>query len=68
MEPIDFVLTWVDGSDPAWCAERARCLNLPEDPGELACRYRDWDLLKYMFRAYEKYTPWVNKIHFCRPG
>jgi hypothetical protein len=68
LEPIDFVLTWVDGNDPAWRAERARCLNLPEDPGELACRYRDWDLLKYMFRAYEKYTPWVNKIHFVTWG
>jgi len=60
LEPIDFVLPWVDGNDPAWRAERARCLNLPEDLGELACRYRDWDLLKYMFRSL---PPWLNVDH-----
>lgn len=68
MDPIDFVVTWVDGSDPAWRAERERCLNLPEELGNQACRYRDWDLLKYMFRSFEKYTPWVNKIHFVTWG
>ena len=28
-------------------------------------RYRDWQNLKYWFRAVEKYAPWVRKIHFC---
>mgnify|MGYP000131806336 CR=1 FL=1 len=24
--PIDFVVTWVDGEDPAWCAQKAEWL------------------------------------------
>lgn len=68
MDPIDFVVTWVDGCDPAWRAERARCLNIQDDFDSDACRYRDWDLLRYMFRAFEKYTPWVNRIHFVTWG
>lgn len=31
-------------------------------------RYRDWQNLKYWFRAVEKYAPWVRKIHFVTCG
>lgn len=64
---IDFVVTWVDGSDPAWRAERARFLpNGEEDDREI--RYRDWEQMRYWFRAVEKYAPWVRKIHFITWG
>lgn len=59
---IDFVIPWVDGNDPVWLKEKLRYSNLPEDTE--TCRYRDWDLLRYWFRAVEVYAPWVNKIHF----
>lgn len=64
---IDFVIPWVDGNDPAWQTEfnkyvpKNKQLNGPE-------RYKDWDNLQYIFRAFETFTPWVNKIHFVTWG
>ena len=44
MEKIDFVLTWVDGSDPDWLAQRREYQpGRGTDAGE--SRYRDWDNL-----------------------
>ena len=68
---IDFVITWVDGSDPAWLRERAKCLNpdLPVDQIDFRdSRYRDWDNLRYWFRAVETYAPWVRKVHLVTWG
>ena len=66
-DPIDFVITWVDGSDPAWRAEKA---DYMPDKGTDAReeRYRDWNLLRYWFRGVEKFAPWVRKIHFVTWG
>ena len=63
---IDFIMTWVDGNDPAWRSERkqfADASGLSSD-----ARFRDWNLLRYWFRAVEKYAPWVRKIHFVTWG
>lgn len=66
-EKIDFVLIWVDGNDPEWQKVKNKYLpNKSQDAGR--SRYRDWDNLKYWFRAVEKYAPWVNKIHFITCG
>ncbi len=65
MDRIDFVITWVDGSDPVWQAEKAKCR--PSGDTRLI-RYRDWGTLPYWFRAVEKYAPWVGKIHFVTWG
>lgn len=66
MYPIDFVITWVDGSDPEWLAEKAEYSGVKGDSRNL--RYRDWGMLKYWFRCVEKYAPWVNKIYFITWG
>ena len=73
MEKIDFVVTWVDGGDPAWLEEKAKydpkiSGAMDEDWNNNAIRYRDWDVLKYWFRGVEKNAPWVNKIHFITWG
>ena len=65
MKKIDFVITWVDGNDPEWRAEKAK--YRPETAGD-AVRYRDWDNLQYWFRGVEKFAPWVNRIHFVTWG
>lgn len=65
MEIIDFVITWVDGDDPAWQAEKAKYRSGGDSR---AIRYRDWDALRYWFRAVECYAPWVNKVHFVTWG
>ncbi len=64
---IDFVITWVDGSDKAWRAQKAEYDGSTgiDDNEE---RYRDWDILKFWFRGVEKFAPWVRKIHFVTWG
>lgn len=62
--PIDFVITWVDDSDPIWRAKKNKYTGLEEKEGNTAARYRDWDNLKYWFRGVEKFAPWVRYIFF----
>lgn len=64
---IDFVVPWVDGSDPAWLAEKQQYRENPgSDSGEE--RYRDWDLFHYWFRSIEMYAPWVRKVFLITWG
>ncbi len=65
---IDFVILWVDGNDPVWLKEKAEYQGMIVDDSNSANRFRDWNLLPYWFRAVEKYTPWVRKIHFVTWG
>lgn len=71
--PIDFVITWVDDTDSEWLEQKARWKKLEADTpwkewttGDK--RFRDWGLLKYWFRAVEKYASWVNQIYFVTAG
>lgn len=72
LDEIDFVVTWVDGEDPAWVREKRRyegtrsSIQVKEENSD--CRYRNDGLLRYWFRSVEKYAPWVNKIHFVSCG
>ncbi len=66
-EEIDFVITWVDGSDEAWRKEK-NCYSPKADDDDNEERYRDWELLKYWFRGVEQFAPWVRKIHFVTWG
>ena len=64
---IDFVISWVDGSDKKWSEEKN--LYSKEIKGDdREERYRDWDILRYWFRGVENYAPWVRKIHFITWG
>ncbi|MBO4981509.1 MAG: Stealth CR1 domain-containing protein [Lachnospiraceae bacterium] len=66
-EGIDFVVTWVDGSDENWRRQKAEYSRTKEtDDSEE--RYRDWGLLKYWFRGVEQYAPWVRKVHLITWG
>ena len=68
-DKIDFVVAWVDGDDPKW--QKDRDFYLPKNTDDVDnrnARFRDWDQLKYWFRAVEKNAPWVNKIHFVTYG
>lgn len=83
-KPIDFVIIWVDGSDPSWRLERDTWLAKESDgitPGSSDAkklthteidnsdhRYRDWDNLRYWFRGVETFAPWVRKVHFVTWG
>ena len=63
---IDFVIIWVDGSDPEWLAEKAKYAP-PADTDSRPERYRDWGLLPYWFRGVEKFAPWVER-YILSPG
>lgn len=66
---IDFVIPWVDGNDSAWVAEKSKYLGQDFDPVlNGVTRYRDWNILKYWFRAVEKFAPWVNRVFFVTCG
>ena len=67
-EKIDFVIPWVDGSDPKWIEEYNRYITKDKAIDARNFRYRDWDNLQYWFRGIEKFTPWVNKIYFITWG
>ena len=62
-QAIDFVVTWVDGSDSDWRKRKAEVTGtaFSDDREE---RYRDWDLLRYWFRGVEQFAPWVRKVFF----
>lgn len=61
---IDFVIPWVDGADPVWAAKKAKYAGPKRDGGNDAARFRDWEILKYWFRAVEEYAPWVHCVYF----
>lgn len=63
--PIDFIILWVDGNDPSWLSEKNQW---DTNHVGLVNRFRDWDNLQYWFRSVEKFTPWVNMIHFVTWG
>lgn len=75
---IDFVLTWVDGSDPEWRAAQRRwkaatgeaVVGSDPEKDELngAIRYRDTGLLRYWFRGVERFAPWVRRVFFVTCG
>lgn len=65
---IDFVVLWVDGNDPAWQTEKAKYQGVVTDDSNSVNRFRDWGLMPYWFRAVEKFTPWVRKVHFVTCG
>lgn len=62
---IDFVITWVDGNDSNWQAEKAKYQQKGDTRKN---RYRDWELLRYWFRAIEKNAPWFNHLYFVTWG
>ena len=68
-DKIDFVITWVDGSDPEWIKEFNNWTPATKKNVDIrAERYKDYGLLRYWFRGIEKFTPWVNKVHFITCG
>lgn len=69
-EPIDFVITWVDGSDEEWL-ESKRKYSYPASGNQVdnsERRYRDWGLLRYLLRSIEVFAPWVRNIYLVTSG
>ncbi|MRG63487.1 Stealth CR1 domain-containing protein [Limosilactobacillus reuteri] len=66
MFKIDFVVTWVDGSDPNWVEEKNKysvSAGTKKEGMNSVKTFRDWGTFKYWFRGVEKFAPWVNKVY-----
>ena len=59
---IDFILYWVDSNDVNWQNKKSKYTIKKTEDGSVS-RYRDWDNLKYWFRAVAKFAPWVRKVY-----
>ncbi len=67
--PIDFVIFWVDDTDPAWReAFLAARRKAGEDDDASMIRVRCWHNLHYWFRAVERFAPWVRRVHLVTWG
>lgn len=66
-EKVDIVIMWVDGNDPKWQKEKMK-YQANKNADASIYRYRDWGLLKYLFRGIEENASWVNKVYFVTWG
>lgn len=68
MFDIDYVFPWVNDQDPVWqkiYKDYCKTHGYKDKvKGAHNCRYRDWGLLKYLFRCIAKNMPWIRKVHF----
>ena len=67
MEKIDFVVTWLDSSDPEW-QKLFESYRQDAKGDKSKARFRDMNFFNYWFRAVEKYAPWVNKVYLITNG
>ena len=64
---IDYVITYVDGSDPEWQREYEK-VSGKKINAEKSERFRSWDNLRYNLRAVEKNLPFIRKVHLVVSG
>ena len=67
LQPIDFVVTWLDSTDKEWQRQYAYYKEKYTGRTE-AARFRNMDIFRYWFRAVEQYAPWVNKVFLVTNG
>ena len=68
-DKIDFVVTWGSNDDPEWRKQREYySAKAGRTVDNSVYRYREWDMLHYLFRGIDKYASWVNKIYFVTYG
>lgn len=48
--------------------ERQKKQGVSVDIDDRIERYRDWEILKYLFRSIENFAPWVNNVYFVTCG
>ena len=70
MNDIDCIIAWVDGADQEWIKLKNQYsgnINKGTEDSE-GERYRDFGVLKYLFRGIECYMPWIRNVFFVTCG
>lgn len=57
---VDFVFPYVNPADNTWQKQFSYCKGTNFTVADV--RYRDFSLLKYIFRSIEKYANWINRV------
>src|SRR4249919_143223 len=65
MDPIDAVITWVDGKDPAHASKRAQFLgeDAASSRAAAATRFGDCGEIEYCVASLLRHAPWLRRIH-----
>ena len=69
--PVDLVILWVDGSDPAFAKSRqqwATCLGCGAAEANHEARFIQQDELRYVFRSVEQNLSWVSRVVLVTNG
>ena len=66
-QEVDYVITYVDGSDPVWQKEYEK-VSGKKINAEKSERFRSWDNLRYNLRAVEKNLPFIRTVHLVVSG
>ena len=61
--PIDAVITWVDGSDPTFIAQRARFKPSANGVGSATARYESRGEINFVIISLLRYMPWLRRIY-----
>lgn len=73
-QPIDAVISYVDGSDPIWLEsyKQFRVSDLQEQSNpkdaDVGNRFRSCNELKYCLRSIESFAPWIRTIYLVVSG
>ena len=60
-ESVDFVFPYVNPNDPEWIKKYT--YSSGEEYNLKDSRFRDFSVLKYLFRSIEKNAPWIRKVY-----
>lgn len=70
--PIDAVITWVDGNDPAHKAARYKYSHngkeFKYEDVASDVRYTSLGEIKYCVASFLRFAPWIRKIYLLTPG
>jgi hypothetical protein len=69
--PVDAVIAWVDGNDPAHRARLDACLRALDQPprgGAAPTRFDDAGELEYCIVSLLRFAPWIRRIHVVTAG
>lgn len=72
-DPVDIVITWVDGDDPEWQREfftwaRREGRDVDRDHGLTSGRYRSRDELRYALRSIWLHCGWARRVYVVTSG